>query len=118
VGRKSVMSKLSDEDRATVIARGKAIAIEKGCFGSPNVAAAAQEMATHPDLPHELREHLHGAHASKSYVTPSFRQAHQAGPSHNRAGPAGDTGRTVGLSLHARRLFQRARRAMFGSPTI
>jgi hypothetical protein len=79
VGRTSVMSKLSKDDLETVVMRGKAIAIEKGFGGKPNVAAAFQEMATQPDLPSELREHCHSAHVSKSYVTPSFRQAVKPG---------------------------------------
>ena len=54
---------------------GKALRAEHG-----SVARAARELALHPDLPAEMRQHLHGGHASKSYVTPSIRNAIEIAP--------------------------------------
>lgn len=42
-------------------------------YGS--VARAARDMMLDPELPAAVRRHLHGAHASKSYVTPSVAAA-------------------------------------------
>ncbi len=53
-----------------VAARLKAGAIELG-----SVARAVRREILNPDLPAELRKVMHGAHASKSYVTPSVRKA-------------------------------------------
>jgi hypothetical protein len=50
--------------------RGKALVIEHG-----SVARAARVLASHPDLPAEMREHLHDAFSSKSTVNPSLRAA-------------------------------------------
>jgi hypothetical protein len=45
-----------------------------------SVAAAARELAAHPNLPAALRSQLHDAHVSKSYVTPSIRSALRPSP--------------------------------------
>jgi hypothetical protein len=75
VGRKSALSRLDESTRATLVARGKAIAHEKG-----SVAKAARELAAQPNLPASLRHHLHDGHVSKSYVTPSIRSALRTSP--------------------------------------
>jgi hypothetical protein len=79
-GRKSAISLLCDDDRAAFVRRGKALSLDKGAKGRSNVARAARELATHPDLAGPLREHLHQGHASKSYVTPSIRRALSPAP--------------------------------------
>jgi hypothetical protein len=73
VGRQSVAAKAAaanPEIFSSIFTRGKAVALDK-----QSIAAAAREIATHPNLPAELRMHLHDGHASKSYVTPSLREA-------------------------------------------
>ncbi|MGN6387293.1 MAG: hypothetical protein ACTHMT_13745 [Verrucomicrobiota bacterium] len=75
VGRKSAIGALDENTRATLVARGKAIAMEKR-----SVAAAVRELAAQPNLPAALRRHLHDAHASKSHVTPSVRAALRTAP--------------------------------------
>jgi hypothetical protein len=81
VGRHSAMSKLSPEEHAAFKIRGQALASGYGSNGRINIARAARELATHPDLPSPLREHLHGAHASKSHVTPSIKRDLKIAPS-------------------------------------
>jgi hypothetical protein len=54
---------------------GKAYVLERG-----SVAGAARELMTHPELPAEMRKHLHEGHASKSHVTPSIRAALRVAP--------------------------------------
>lgn len=73
VGRRSVIDQVAEEHPEilqNLLTRGKAVALDK-----QSVAAAARELSAHPNLPSRLRGHLHDAHASKSYVTPSIRSA-------------------------------------------
>ncbi|MDX1951485.1 MAG: helix-turn-helix domain-containing protein [Verrucomicrobiota bacterium] len=70
VGRKGV--EIPEELRR----RAQAEVIEKG-----SIARAARNLAAHPNLPANLRKHLHGAHASKSHVTGSIRKALRVDPS-------------------------------------
>jgi hypothetical protein len=82
VGRKSIISRLTPKEQNDFLERsGKAMGLEYGSGGATNIARAARELATHPDLPAPLREHLHGAHASKSHVPSSIRAAMKAAPS-------------------------------------
>ena len=74
-GRLSAMERLTPQERAAVVAAGKAAAIEYGIKGRPNVAAAARDLAMSADLPAALREVMHESHMSKSYVSPSVRAA-------------------------------------------
>ncbi len=80
VGRKCCLDQLSPDQLNTLTVRGKALALEHGHGGRPNVARAARELAAQPDLAAPIREHLHGAHSTKSYVTPSIRAAITVAP--------------------------------------
>jgi hypothetical protein len=73
-GRKSAISLLDPEDVIEIRNKGRALACDFGQGGTPNAARAARELSADPSLPHALRNHLHGAHASKSHVTPSVRE--------------------------------------------
>lgn len=55
--------------------RARAAALEHG-----SIAKGARLLAADPELSHEVRKHLHGAHASKSYVTPSIAAALRTAP--------------------------------------
>ena len=55
--------------------RGQALVVGHG-----SVARAARQLALDPDLPREMREHMHEGHASKSHVTGSIRQALRVAP--------------------------------------
>ena len=50
--------------------RGQALVVGHG-----SIARASRQLALDPDLPPEMRMHLHEGHASKSHVTPSIRAA-------------------------------------------
>lgn len=76
VGRKPAADHLTDY----VLARGHALAVEHGQRGQPNVSRAARILQSDPELPAPLRDYLHSAHASKSYVTPSLRAALKPAP--------------------------------------
>ena len=71
VGVKRASQHLSPDE----IIRGQAMALEYG-----SVAKAARVLGASPRLGADAREYLHGAHSSKSYVTPSIREALRVSP--------------------------------------
>lgn len=70
-GRKRAADSLPPD----MITLGKALTAEY-----KSRAKASRVLASHPDLPAGAREFLHGAHASKSYVTPSIKEALRVDP--------------------------------------
>jgi len=76
VGRKSYARDLAEES----ILRGRANAVEHGIKGRQNIARAFRNMVSDPTIHGSARMWLHGAHASKSYVPPSVRDALRVSP--------------------------------------
>jgi len=70
-GRKPAAAELTSEQ----IIRGQAMGLEYG-----SIAKAARVLSAAPDLTAGAREYIHGAHAAKSYVTPSIRRALAVAP--------------------------------------
>lgn len=83
VGRKSIADIIC-RSAPHILDGAAAKAIEYGTLGptgAQNIARSVRSfVASHPDLPREAREHLHGGHASKSYVPPSLRTALRVSP--------------------------------------
>jgi hypothetical protein len=75
-GRPPVARHLSSDQ----ILSARAEAVELGTGGALNIARATRRLIADPTLSHEARNHLHGAHASKSYVPPSVRETLRVSP--------------------------------------
>jgi hypothetical protein len=89
-GRKPISDHLTPDQ----ILSARAAAVEFGTGGTLNIARAHRRLVADPTLTAGAREHLHGAHASKSHVPPSVRESMkvsllatgllQVGPKHAR----------------------------------
>jgi hypothetical protein len=76
VGKKAMAAALTPE----TIMKGRALALDHGIKGETNIARAHRQLAADPTLDAAERTILHGAHASKSYVAPSIREALKTDP--------------------------------------
>lgn len=76
VGRKAAVDDMTPEE----ILQARALAIEHGVGGRPNVARALREMEADPALSAGARRHIHSARASKSSMPPSIRAAVKTSP--------------------------------------